>query len=175
MEKYRQQLMDLVARWQALSFPRKLALSVVLLVCLTVAGLAWWSSQPEYRVLYVGLSIEEAGAITSKLQTKGIPFKLSEGGTTILVRSEQAMQVHLEMNNEGVAGSSKMSKGWDSLDQGRIGATPFDNSVTFMRAQQAELGRTIMQIDPIVLRGCTLSGQKRHRSCATRRCPPPAS
>ena len=67
-----------------------------------------------------------------------------------MVPSDQAMQVYLDMNNDGIAGSSKIAKGWDSFDQGRIGATPFDNSVTFMRAQQAELARTIMQIDPII-------------------------
>src|ERR1700720_4422650 len=150
MEKYRQQALELWARWEAMSRMRKLAWAAGLISCLSLAGLLWWVSQPEYRVLYVGLSVEEAGAITSKLQAKGVPFKLSAGGTTILVPSDQAMQVHLDMNNDGIAGSSKIAKGWDSFDQGRIGATPFDNSVTFMRAQQAELARTIMQIDPII-------------------------
>jgi flagellar M-ring protein FliF len=150
MEKYRQQALELWRRWQALSLARKVAWSAAALVCLALAGIVWWAAQPEYRVLYVGLSVEEAGAITSKLQAKGVPFKLTAGGTTILVPAEQAMQVHLDMNNDGIAGSSKIAKGWDSFDQGRIGATPFDNSVTFMRAQQAELARTIMQIDPII-------------------------
>jgi flagellar M-ring protein FliF len=150
MEKYRQLALELWARWQAMSRTRKLAWSVGGLTCLTLAWLVWWVAQPEYRVLYVGLSVDEAGAITSKLQSKAIPFRLAAGGTTILVPAEQAMQAHLDMNSEGVAGSSKLAKGWDSFDQARIGATPFDNSVTFMRAQQAELARTIMQIDPII-------------------------
>ena len=150
MEKYRQQALELWNRWLALRFTRKIAWTAGGLSCLAMAGVLWWAVQPEYRAVYVGLSVEEAGAITAKLQTKGVPFKLTAGGTTIMVPAEQAMQVYLDMNNEGVAGSSKMAKGWDSFDQGRIGATPFDNSVTFMRAQQAELARTIMQIDPII-------------------------
>jgi flagellar M-ring protein FliF len=150
MEKYRLQAMELWGRWQAMGLRRKIGWSAMGLMCLALAAILWWAAQPEYRVLYVGLSVEEAGAITSKLQAKGIPFKLSAGGTTIQVPADQAMQAHLDMNNEGIAGSAKIAKGWDSFDQGRIGATPFDNSVTFMRAQQAELARTIMQIDPII-------------------------
>jgi flagellar M-ring protein FliF len=150
MDKYRLQVLELWDRWRALSARRRIAWSAVGLSCLALAGFLWWALQPEYRVLYVGLSVEEAGAITGKLQAKGVPFKLAAGGTTILVPAEQAMQVHLDMNNDGIAGSSKIAKGWDSFDQARIGATPFDNSVTFMRAQQAELARTIMQIDPII-------------------------
>jgi flagellar M-ring protein FliF len=150
MDKYRQQFLELWGRWQAMSLTRRVAWSAGGFACLALAGLVWWVLQPEYRVLYVGLSVEEAGAITSKLQAKGVPFRIAAGGTTILVPAEQAMQVHLDMNNEGIAGSAKIAKGWDSFDQARIGATPFDNSVTFMRAQQAELARTIMQIDPII-------------------------
>src|SRR5579862_8958955 len=131
MEKYRLQALELWNRWLALSLMRKITWAAGASVCLALAGILWWAVQPEYRVLYVGLSVEEAGAITAKLQTKGVPFKLTSGGTTILVPSDQAMQVYLDMNNEGVVGSSKMAKGWDSFDQGRIGATPFDNSVTF--------------------------------------------
>src|SRR3984893_8186080 len=112
MDKYLQQAKEVWTRWQALSPARKIAWSAAGLVCLALAGIVWWAAQPEYRVLYVGLSVEEAGAITSKLQAKGIPFKLSAGGTTILVPAEQAMQAHLDMNNEGIAGSAKIAKGW---------------------------------------------------------------
>jgi flagellar M-ring protein FliF len=150
MEKYRLQMLELWRRWQAMSLRRRVAWSAGTLGCLALTCFFLWVFQPEYRVLYVGLSVEEAGAITSKLQSKGVPFKLTAGGTTVLVPADQAMQVHLDMNSEGIAGSSKIAKGWDSFDQARIGATPFDNSVTFMRAQQAELARTIMQIDPII-------------------------
>jgi flagellar M-ring protein FliF len=150
MDKYRRQLLEWWGRWQALSLTRKLLWAAGTCTVVLVTGVLWWAVQPEYRPLYVGLSIDEAGAITSKLQSKSIAFRLAAGGTTILVPADQVMQVHLDMNSEGVAGSSKLAKGWDSFDQGRIGATPFDNSVAFMRAEQTELARTIMQIDPII-------------------------
>ena len=119
------------------------------LACLGLAALIWWASQPEYRVLYAGLSIEEAGAITTKLRSTAIPFKLAAGGTTILVPTEHALQAHLDLTAEGVAGSTKIGKGLEFFDQPMIGATPFTQSVNFLRTQQAELAKTIMQVDPI--------------------------
>jgi flagellar M-ring protein FliF len=149
MEKYRQQAMDYWKRWQALSPKSKAIWSLCGAACLGLAGLIWWASQPEYCVLYSSLSAEEAGAITAKLRSKAIPFKLAAGGTTILVPTDQAMQAHLDLTAEGVAGSAKVGKGLDFFDQPMIGATPFTQAVNFQRAQQAELAKTIMQIDPI--------------------------
>jgi flagellar M-ring protein FliF len=149
MDKYRRQALEYWTRWQALSLRSKATWSLCGLACFGLAGLIWWASQPEYRVLYAGLSVEEAGAITSKLRSKATPFKLAAGGTTILVPTDQSLQVHLDLTAEGVAGSGKIGKGLDFFDQPMIGATPFTQSVNFLRAQQAELAKTIMQIEPI--------------------------
>ena len=149
MEKYRLQALEYWKRWQALSARSKTTWSLCGLACLSLACLIWWASQPEYRVLYAGLSVEEAGAITTKLRSKAIPFKLAAGGTTILVPTEHALQAHLDLTAEGVAGSTKIGKGLEFFDQPMIGATPFTQSVNFLRAQQAELAKTIMQIDSI--------------------------
>ena len=83
-------------------------------------------------------------------KAKAVPFKLAAGGTTILVPADQAMQVHLDLTAEGVAGSAKIGKGFDLFDQPMIGATPFNQHVNFLRAQQSSWRETIMQIDPIV-------------------------
>ena len=124
MEKYPQQVKELWARWQALSLTRKLALTGSSVLLGAVLSIFWWAAQPEYRVLYAGLSAEEAGAITSKLQTKGTTFKLAANGSTILVPADQAMQVHLDLTTEGVQGSSKIGKGFDLFDQPMLSATP---------------------------------------------------
>lgn len=150
MERYQQQLQEWWNRWQALTPARRFTYTFVGISTIALAGLLWWLAQPEYRVLYAGLSAEEAGAITGKLKTSGVQFRLASGGSTILVPAEQAMQVHLDLSAEGIPGSSKIGKGFDLFDQPMLGATPFNQHVNFTRAQQSELARTIMQIDPIV-------------------------
>src|SRR5262245_55561916 len=117
MEPFRRQALELWNRWQALTLPRKVALGLGTSFCLAMAAIVWWAAQPEYRVLYAGLSAEEAGAITGKLQSKGVNYKLAASGTTILVPAEQAAQVHLDLTNEGVPGSSKLGKGFGLFDE----------------------------------------------------------
>lgn len=150
MDKYWQQGLDLWGRWLTLSTTRKIVWISAVVLCSGFAGLMWWISQPEYRVLYSGLSAEEAGAITGKLQSKGISFKLASGGSSILVPADQAMQVHIDLTADGIPGSTKLGKGFDLFDQPMLSATPFNQHVNYVRAQQTELARTIMQIDPIV-------------------------
>jgi flagellar M-ring protein FliF len=145
------QLAELWNRWQALGRGKKILWLLVGGSCLTLAALVWWVSQPEYRVLYSALSAEESGAITSKLQGKGVNYKLAAGGSTILVAADQVMQVHVDLTSEGIPGTSKLGgKGFDLFDQPSFGTTSFNQHVNFMRAQQTELARTIMQIDPVV-------------------------
>src|SRR5262249_1383055 len=43
----------------------------------------------------------------------------------------------------------KGGKGFELFDQSTLGATPFTQHVNYMRALQAELAKTIMQIDPV--------------------------
>src|SRR5438046_2871321 len=124
MDPFRRQVVELLARWQALSLARKAVWLAGVSGCFALAGLLYWAAQPEYRVLYAGLSAEEAGLITSKLQTKGIPYKLGAGGSSVLVPADQAMQAHVDMTAEGVAGSAKIGKGFELLDQPMLGATP---------------------------------------------------
>jgi flagellar M-ring protein FliF len=150
MDAFLQQARSLWIRWLALSLPRKMSWALGVGACFTFAGLIYWATQPEYRVLYSGLSAEEAGAITTKLQSRAIPYKLTAGGSTILVPFDQALQVHIDLTSDGTPGSSKLGKGLDLFDQPMIGATPFNQHVNFLRAQQSELARTIMQIDPVV-------------------------
>lgn len=149
MDNFAQQFREMWNRWQALSSANKFAWSAGCAVCLSVAGLIWWVAQPEYRVLFSGLPSEDAGVITGKLQTKGVPFKLASGGTTILVPADQEMQVRLDLATEGMPNASRIGKGFDLFDQPMLGATPFAQNINFMRAQQAEVAKTLMQIDPI--------------------------
>jgi flagellar M-ring protein FliF len=148
MRFFRQLGEQLRTIYQGMSRPRRIALVVLSSGCvLAMLAVGLYVFQTDYQVLYSGLSAEDAGAITAKLQTQGVPFRLSANGTTILVPAERVHQLRLDLAVEGVPSKGK---GFELFDEMNVGMTPFQQHITLDRALQAELARTIMQIDPVV-------------------------
>ena len=106
-----------------------------------------WGSATNYAVLFSGLQQEDAAAITQKLDSDRIPFQLSAGGTTILVPSERVLKVRMNLALAGLPQGA--GKGFELFDQMSIGATPFVQNLSYVRAIQGELARTIMQLEPV--------------------------
>ncbi|MFO0966548.1 MAG: flagellar basal-body MS-ring/collar protein FliF [Gemmataceae bacterium] len=135
--------------WQGMSPGRRIAMVLILIIGVaTVLGIGYWASQPDYRVAFSGLAAEDASAITNKLQASSVPYKLDAGGTSILVPADKLQQVKIELAADGLP--SKGGAGFEMFDKSSFGMTPFAQQVNYLRALQAELARTIMQIDPIV-------------------------
>ncbi len=148
MRFFRQLLEQLRAIYRGMSRPRRIALWVLSGVCAAaIFTVGFYAFQSDYQILYSGLSAEDAGAVTAKLQAQGIPFRLSANGTTILVPAERVHQLRLDLAVEGVPSKGK---GFELFDEMNVGMTPFQQHVTLDRALQAELARTIMQVDPVV-------------------------
>ncbi len=145
LQRLRQQM---AAIWRGMSTSRRITLSIVaVLVLAGVVGVVVYAMQVEYRLLISGLSAEDAGAVTAKLQTQNVPFKLAAGGTAILVPADQVAQVRVSLANDGV--STRGGKGFEIFDESSLGMTPFVQGVNYNRALQSELARSIMQMDSI--------------------------
>ncbi|MBI3408771.1 MAG: flagellar M-ring protein FliF [Planctomycetes bacterium] len=134
---------------QNMSLGRRIGfLATGVLAAAAILAIGYWASQPDYRVLYTGLSAEDGAAITAKLQGQGVSFKLAAGGTAILAPADQVQQLRLDLAADGLP--MKAGKGFEILDNSPLGATPWNQHVNFIRALQGELARTIMQIEPVV-------------------------
>jgi flagellar M-ring protein FliF len=148
MDFLRSLLQQVKGVWLGMSLARRLSLLLLTAVCVAaVVGVGFWAAQPDYRVLFSGLAVEDAGTITAKLQAQSVPFRLTAGGTTILVPAEQVQQLRLDLAVEGLP--SKGGKGYELFDESPLGMTPFLQHVNYGRALQAELAKTIMQLEPV--------------------------
>jgi flagellar M-ring protein FliF len=146
LHKLRQQLGQM---WGDLTARRRIGLLAMVAACVAgVSGVWYWAAQAEYSVLFSGLTPEDAGAITAKLQTQGIPFRLASGGTTVLVPVDQVHQRRIELAVDGLP--AKGGKGFELFDSAPLGMTPFTQHVNYLRALQTELAKTISQMDPVV-------------------------
>lgn len=106
-----------------------------------------WLGSVNYAVLYSNLESSDAGEITEYLTEEGIPFKLSEGGATVSVPSQDVYNVRISLASQGMPRSGNV--GYSIFDESNLGMTEFLQNLNFRRALEGELMRTIMQLSDV--------------------------
>ena len=107
-------------------------------------GLIVWSQRPAYQVLFAGLSTEDAGKIVEKLKGSKVPFRLENGGASILVPAERVYETRLQIAGEGLLQGGTV--GFEIFDTQKLGMTDFVQKLNYQRAIQGELSRTIQSM-----------------------------
>ena len=125
---------------------------VILVICVVVfiGALVFWISnvnEPEYSLLYAELSDTDSGTIVAELQTRGIPYKLSNGGRNILVPTVSRDDTRIQLAMSEVLPSGPV--GFELFDESGIGLTEFTQNINKQRAIQGELERTLKTIDGV--------------------------
>ncbi|MEK4305336.1 flagellar basal-body MS-ring/collar protein FliF [Oceanobacillus sp. M60] len=118
------------------------------LIVLLIAAVTFFSSNSNYVPLYNNLSMQEAGQITTELDTRTVPYELENGGTTILVPEEQVDSLLLEFASMGLPNSGSIDYSFFS-ENASWGITENEFSVMKLDAMQTELGNLISGIEGI--------------------------
>ena len=63
----------------------------------TVAAMAMWASQGDWRVLYANLPDKDAGAILAQLSQMNVPYRHAEGGAAIMVPADRVYDVKMKL------------------------------------------------------------------------------
>ena len=135
--------------WSELSAGQRiLVVAFVAMAVVVVSFGAMVASRPRMSVLFSGLELEDAGAIVKKLDDEKVPYKLSGDGTTIEVPSNQVYDMRLRMATQGLPQGG--SVGFEQFDKSSFGMTEFTERVTYQRAMQGELQRTITALAPVM-------------------------
>ncbi|MEP4379417.1 MAG: flagellar basal-body MS-ring/collar protein FliF [Alphaproteobacteria bacterium] len=96
----------------------------------------------EMSLLFGDLAIEDAGAISQRLEADNIPFEVRGNGTQIYVPADSVGRLRLTMAADGLPGGG--SVGYELFDQtDAIGTTNFVQRINHVRALEGELARTI--------------------------------
>jgi flagellar M-ring protein FliF len=112
-----------------------------------IAALAMWSRSGDYRVLYANLSDKDGGAILAQLSTMNVPYKHADGGNAILVPSDRVHDARLKLAQIGLPKGS--TAGFELLDNARFGQTQFQERMTWQRALEGELVRSISALSAV--------------------------
>src|SRR5438477_10108837 len=106
-----------------------------------------WASKPNYTPLFSNLQPSDAAAVTQKLTSSKVPFKLADGGATVMVPQNQVYQQRLNLSASGLPTGG--AQGYSLLDKQGITTSEFRQRVDYQRALEGELARTIGAIDGV--------------------------
>lgn len=106
-----------------------------------------WSAATEYAPLFSNLEAADAAEVTSALDSRGTPYRLADGGTSILVPRAEVYAARIELSADGLPSSG--SPGYELLDDQGITTSEFRQRVDYQRALEGELARTIGAIDGV--------------------------
>lgn len=124
-----------------------LVTGAILAIVLLSIGAAYLVLRPSYHVLFSDLKPQDASAIIETLDKEKIPYRIDEQRNAVLVQEGDTRATRLKLMNgdlrlHGVVGFELMNKS-------DLGLTEFTQKVTYQRALQGELARTIMSLDEI--------------------------
>lgn len=112
-----------------------------------VTALIMWAQSPEYRVLYSNLSEADGGRIIRELDSRGVPYRFSQGGQALLVPGDQVHTLRLQLAEQGLPRGGNV--GFELMDDQAFGVSQFAEQVNFQRGLEGELASSIQALGPV--------------------------
>jgi flagellar M-ring protein FliF len=119
-------------------------LAIIGLAVLLLGGFALssWMSKPNMSPLFTSLSATDASAVVDQLTTQGVPYQLADGGSTVMVPADQLYAMRLKLAAAGLPANSD-GTGYSLLDKMSSTASDFQQQITYQRALEGELAKTV--------------------------------
>jgi flagellar M-ring protein FliF len=100
-----------------------------------------WITTPAQAPLFSNLASKDASAIVDELNAESVPYTLTDGGQTIMVAKDKVYGLRLTMSGKGLPAGQ--DTGYALLDQQGITTSEFQQQVTYQRAIEGELDKTL--------------------------------
>jgi flagellar M-ring protein FliF len=107
-----------------------------------------FASAPSYSTLMTGLDPAETGKMTTALSTAGIAYQLQNNGTALAVTSSQTAQARVALATAGLLGATAQP-GFSLFDSQALGASSFQQQITYQRALEGQLATTIESVNGV--------------------------
>ncbi len=148
MQAIKELFKQLAGIWKELGLNQKITVSVTTLAVIAgVVTVLVWSGRTEYSLLYGNLDSVEAGKVTQALDENNVEYKISGGGSTVLVPRSEVHQMRMKLAIQGIPKGEGI--GYELLDKNTLGMSDFMQHANYNRAVQGELARTISKFSGI--------------------------
>lgn len=139
---------DLKKLWNNLDVSQKFG--IVTLSAITIIAATYFfmkATEPNWTVLYSGLTEQDSIAVTESLKKSGYAYKLSTDKGSILVPAHQQEELRVHVAENDLI--QDKNPGFELLDTLPLGTTDFKNKLTKQRIFQDEITRSIEKINGI--------------------------
>jgi flagellar M-ring protein FliF len=125
-----------------------LALCVVAVIALLFLGMQI-AGRPSYALVSTGLDPADTGKVAAALDEQGIKYELRNNGTALAVEKAQTAQARIALAGKGLGGGSGAQPGFELFDKQKIGTSDFQQQVTYQRALEGQISKTIDQVQGV--------------------------
>src|SRR5690606_19417571 len=88
-----------------------------------------WAATPSYSPLFSNLSSADAASVIEELDATGVPYKISNSGSTDMVPKEQVHETRIALSGEGLPANS--DSGYSLLDEQSLSTSQFQEQPCF--------------------------------------------
>lgn len=120
---------------------RVFAVILTAAIVLGAVALGQWASKPTMSPLFTNLSATDAAAIVDQLNAQGVQYELAASGTTVMVPNNKLYDTRLAVAAAGLPANS--DAGYALLDGMSMTSSEFQQQITYQRALEGELAKTI--------------------------------
>src|SRR3954447_3326392 len=143
MPPFFQNLLALPAKTKAILGVSFVAILAIAFIMLKVA------TAPSYALIASGIDPAQTGKITAALDEQGIAYELRNNGTALAVTKTSMAQARIALAGAGVQATGGNQPGYELLDQSKLGASQFQQQVTYQRALEGEIARTLSGVEGV--------------------------
>src|SRR3954470_15613468 len=143
MPPFIQNLLALPAKTKAILGVSFVAILAIAFIMLKVA------TAPSYSLIASGIDPSQTAKITAALDEQGIAYELRNNGTALAVAKTSMAQARIALATAGVQATGGNQPGYELLDQSKLGASQFQQQVTYQRALEGEIARTLSGVQGV--------------------------
>lgn len=140
MEFFRQFVEGVRHAWGRLSLSAKANIVLAgVATAIAIGIVVVYGSRPQYVVLYRGLELDEAGQIQSYLDQENVPYRLQDGGQSILVPVRDRSRARVGLGQLNIPRSQGITPGFEFLDSQELLTNNWLQDAKYMRAVRGHL------------------------------------
>jgi len=107
------------------------------------------ASRPSYSLVSTGMDPADTGKVAAALDEQGIKYELRNNGTALAVEKAQTAQARIALAGKGLGGGSGTQPGFELFDKQKIGTSDFQQQVTYQRALEGSISKTIDEVQGV--------------------------